>query len=327
MLANSIFFPIVIKEGLKPIQAEDEIILVSEYAAFPLRLIRGLEQMRGHYQRQKTYGKGFLHNDYRTQFIDLIPPDGWEMKRLQDIFYPALAFELLPYNSDTQEYEFRYYDKFRDAYEVTSLSYVWDEALEKLASIQDMVTALDKKLKETIPDLTQNPQKWNNDYLPKLREFVTTVDNLPENDPNYLYKEIVVGTRASVDRRQQDGIINRFWQNMLTEVEKVMSEQKQKPAGILTPDTKSDTALLETNISGNSNLSNSTSNTNEAINTQQQNNNSVLDAEFTDSNNSKENSSIIETEVTELEKLVQMKKEGFLSDAQFEAAKNKILGI
>lgn len=149
---------------LKPIQAEDEIILVNEYGAFPLRLIQGLEKMREHYQQQKQRGS-FLHNDYRTQFVDPIPPDGWEMKRLQDIFYPALAFGLLPYNSDTKEYEFQYYDKFRDAYEITSLSCVWDEALEKLASIQDMVTALDKKLKEAIAELTQNPQKWNNYYL------------------------------------------------------------------------------------------------------------------------------------------------------------------
>ena len=59
---------------LKSIQAEDEIIFVSEYAAFPLRIVAGLEQMREHYQRQKTYGKSFLHNDYRTQFIDIIPP-------------------------------------------------------------------------------------------------------------------------------------------------------------------------------------------------------------------------------------------------------------
>ncbi len=59
---------------LKPIQAEDEIVFVSEYAAFPLRLIQGLTQMRQHYLRQKSYGKGFLHNDYRVMFTDIVPP-------------------------------------------------------------------------------------------------------------------------------------------------------------------------------------------------------------------------------------------------------------
>ena len=40
---------------LEPIQAEDEIIFVNEYGAFPLRLIQGLKKMREHYQRHQTY--------------------------------------------------------------------------------------------------------------------------------------------------------------------------------------------------------------------------------------------------------------------------------
>jgi hypothetical protein len=47
-----------------------------------------------------------------------------------------------------------------------------------------------------------------------LQQFITKTDSLPENDPNYLYKEIVVGSPATIDRRQQDGIIEHFWQKM-----------------------------------------------------------------------------------------------------------------
>lgn len=212
---------------LKPIQEQDKIILVKEYAAFPLRLIQGLEQMRAHYQRQKTHGKGFLHNDHNTQFIDIIPPDAGNINDLQDIFYPSLAFELLPYNSKTKEYELQYYDQLRGQYETTSLSYVWDEALEKLASLEEMVSALDEKLNEAIADLTRNPAKWNNYYYPKLKNFVTTVDSLPESDPNYLYKEIVVGVRGGIQKRRQEGIVNRFWKRMQDVVRKAMEEQQQ----------------------------------------------------------------------------------------------------
>ncbi len=213
---------------LKPIQEEDKIILVKEYAAFPLRLIQGLSQMRAHYQRQKSYGKSFLHNDHSTQFIDIIPPDAGNINNLQDIFYPSLAFELLPYNSKTKEYELQYHDKLRGQYEITSLSYVWDEALEKLASMEEMVSALEQKLKEAIADISNNPSKWNEYYLPRLRQFVTTVDSLPESDPNYLYKEIVVGTRGGIKKHAQEGIINRFWHKMLNIVEKQQKEQQQQ---------------------------------------------------------------------------------------------------
>ncbi|MEM7594613.1 MAG: hypothetical protein AAF383_24445, partial [Cyanobacteria bacterium P01_A01_bin.83] len=240
ILAQNLGIP---DSDLKPIQSEDKIILVKEYAAFPLRLIQGLSQMRGHYQRQKIHGKGFLHNDHNTQFIDIIPPDAGNINNLQDIFYPSLAFELLPYNDQTKEYELQYYDQLRDQYEITSLSYVWDEALEKLASLEEMVSALDQKLNEAIADLTRNPSKWNKYYLPKLRQFVTTVDSLPESDPNYLYQEIVVGTKGGTLKRRQEGIINRFWKRMQEVVRQEMEKQQQKLAG----DTKSDHILTGSN--------------------------------------------------------------------------------
>lgn len=40
---------------LKPTQTEDEIVIINEYAALPLRLISGLQQMREQYNRQQKY--------------------------------------------------------------------------------------------------------------------------------------------------------------------------------------------------------------------------------------------------------------------------------
>ena len=291
---------------LKPVQAEDEIIFISEYAAFPLRIVANLEQMREHYQRQKIHGKGFLHNDYRTQFIDIIPPDAREMSNLQDIFYSSLAFELLPSNNNTQTYQLEYYDSLRDTHEVTSLSHVWDEALEKLASLQDMVEALDAELNKAIADITRNPQKWQGDYLPKLRKFVATVDNLSEDDPNYLYRETVVGTKASVgmNTKQQDGIVNRFWRRMEEIVREELEKYNQKqPQQTLQGSVSSDRILSGSPTSPKDN---------------------AIEAEIEDSNNSSVNS---QDGMEKLKELIQMKKEGFLSEAEFKAAKSNILGI
>lgn len=291
---------------LKPIQAEDEIIFVSEYAAFPLRIVTSLEQMQHHYQRQKTHGKGFLHNNYRTQFIDIIPPDAGEMSNLQDTFYSSLAFELLPYNSKTQTYQLEYYDSLRDTHQVTSLSHVWDEALEKLASLQDMVEALDAELNKAIADITRNPQKWQGHYLPKLRKFVATVDDLPEDDPNYLYKGIVVGTHCGtgMSAKQQDGIVNRFWRRMeeivRDELEKYNQKQQQQQ---LQGSTSGDRILADSQTSSGNNL---------------------IEAEIEDTNNSAANS---QDGIEKLRELIQMKKEGHLSEAEFKVAKRNILGM
>ena len=301
---------------LKPIQAEDEIILVSEYAAFPLRLIRGLSQMRGHYQRYKT-NSNFLHNDCRTQFIDIIPPDAGEMNNLQDIFYPAIALKLLPYDNNTQKYEFQYFDSFRNTEQTIYLSYVWDEALEQLASRKDMVEALDRRLRDAIAKLAHNPQLWDRQYLPMLREFIATVDSLPENDPNYCYQEIVVGTPATIDRRQQDGIINRFWKKMQDVVREEMEKQKQQQQQAkLSADSIGDRILLEGNTTRTNQQDNAVTNDFTAETS------SIIEAEVEDE---KQSNSV--DSMAELKELIQMKKEGFLSTAEFEAAKQKILGI
>ncbi|BAZ43967.1 hypothetical protein NIES4102_09700 [Chondrocystis sp. NIES-4102] len=136
---------------LKAIQAEDEIIFVCEYAAFPLRLIQGLTQMRQHYLRQKSYSTGFLHNDYRVIFPDIIPPDAQEMKQLQDIFYPSLAFGLLPYNQQTGLHELEYYERLRDTHQINTLSSVWDEALEQLVNVKDMAVAKTSEIRSSYP--------------------------------------------------------------------------------------------------------------------------------------------------------------------------------
>ena len=349
---------------LKPIQEEDKIILVKEYAAFPLRLIQGLSQMRAHYQRQKTHGKGFLHNDHNTQFIDIIPPDAGNINNLQDIFYPSLAFELLPYNDQTQEYELQYHDQLRGQYEITSLSYVWDEALEKLASLEEMVSALDERLNEAIADLTRNPEKWNNYYYPKLKKFVTTVDSLPESHPNYLYKEIVVGTRGGIQKRGQEGIVNRFWKRMQDVVRKAMEEQKQQQQQQkLAGDVQSDRILTQADTTNTKqqNLTNKAKVEFASFNNQNHHNgqdispqkspnhNSVIDADFWDDNtdnisvinaefsqNQSDNISVIETKfdhseqelqaiTLKLEKLKKLKAKGIITEENYKEKEKELL--
>lgn len=308
----------ILDSDLTPIQAEEEIILVQQYGAFPLRLIRDLEKMQQHYNRQKNYGKGFLHNDYRIPFIDIIPPDAIEIENLQDIFYPSLAFELLPYNSNLKQYEFQYFDNFRNRQETIYLSYVWDEALEQLTSRKDMVDALDGRLNDAIADLTRNPQRWNEYYLPKLQQFIAKIDDLPEGNPNYFYKEIVIGSPATIDRRQQDGIINRFWNRMRNVVEAEMNKQKQQQEQkILTDNTANNNLLTGNNLNNNINDSSPQNITNS----------SVIEAKLYNSNTNNR----VELETSEIErklvKLRQLKAQGRISEENFFLKEKELLDL
>ncbi|RCJ14900.1 hypothetical protein A6S26_09580 [Nostoc sp. ATCC 43529] len=196
--------------NLKATQAEDEILIVNEYAGFPLRLISSLERMRNPYLREQHSASSFLHNDYNVSFPDIIPPDAKKMEELEDIFYPCLALGLLKNNGEQKQLEFQYYDQLRDSYNIAGLSLEWSKALEELANHQDMTEALQQLLENEKAVITRKPQVWENTYLPKLREFVQEVDRLPENHPNFPYKAAVIGTSPTTDPTAKEGIINRF---------------------------------------------------------------------------------------------------------------------
>lgn len=299
------------RDRLKPIQAEDEIIFVSEYAAFPLRLIQGLTQMRQHYLRHRSYNKSFLHNEYSVVFTDIVPPDARQMQQLQDIFYPSLAFGLLPYNPQTGLHELQYYDRLRDTYQVNTLSTVWDEALEQLANVKDMAVALNGELDKAIDDITNNPSKWEADYLPKLREFVAVVDELPEDDPNYLYKETVVGTRETLDTKAKEGIINRFWRRM----EEKFNRQKVLNSSSLSSQSQQRLSGTTTAINHRQELT--------EITEPKANQNEVFEAEFEGDDSSDNNSEII----AKLAQLKKLRDAGIITEEGFQAKEKEILDL
>lgn len=202
------------EDKLKPTQAEEEILMVTEYAGFPLRLIQGLEEMRNPYLREVNVHGSFLHNDYRTVFTDIIPPDVALMEGLQDIFYPCLALGLIRRSSEDNSLEFTYYDELRYSTNQAKLSPVWDQALEILANHPDMQRALDQLLQNVINQIKQQSQQWKENYLPKLENFVAQVKQLPQENPNYPYKDTVIGRTGTIENPGKEGIINRFRKKM-----------------------------------------------------------------------------------------------------------------
>ncbi|MFM6395953.1 MAG: hypothetical protein ACKPFF_04645, partial [Planktothrix sp.] len=74
----------------------------------------------------------------------------------------------------------------------------------------EMTQTLNELLEEEINQIRQHPDLWKSQYLPRLQQFVDYVDNLPESNPNYLYKSTVVGTPGTMNHLGHEGVINRF---------------------------------------------------------------------------------------------------------------------
>lgn len=290
---------------LKPTQAEDKVLIVTECAAFPLRLIDGLQQLRDHYDYQRKHsGSAWLHNDRRDIFTDINPPPVKLMLDLQDVFYPCLAFDLIQLNQVTQKLEFQYFDELRDVHFTAALSPAWKEALQELLDNPNMASALRELLDGAIADIESQHTKWQGYYLPKLRQFVAQVDSLPDDRVNYPYRLRVVGSRGTDTNSAKEGVINRFLAEMEKRV-RALPGQNTVTSNTALPESRKPQPVIAGELVESELVSS-------------------LVKPTTNNDSSEQNS---EDVVTQLERLAKLREQGILSEAEFQNAKKKIFGF
>jgi hypothetical protein len=210
---------------LKSSQNDSEITIVNEYAAFPLRLIQGIERMREHYDRECSQNRARIHNDYQQIFSEVIPPEANRMREMQDVFYICLAFEVLEKQANC--YLYRSYDDFLDRSDLVPLSLVWSEALEQISKASGVADGLKQEQDKIINGIVTNPTLWTKKYLPQLKAFGKKVYDLDRQDPNYLERGIIVGEQATLERQDntKDSILQRF----SSKIERLIKEAQANP--------------------------------------------------------------------------------------------------
>ena len=160
-----------------------------------------------------------------------------------------------------------------------------------------MTEALKNILDKEVEKIDKEPLLWENYYLPKLQKFVKQIDNLPEDDLNYPYKDTVVGTPPTTENSGKEGIINRFRRRIQKKVKNIQLLQSKST---VTEENKE--VIKDEIIDVDIDLDNSP-------NYRDKQHNSGDDR------------------MKQLKDLVRMKEQGFLTDAEFQAAKKNILGI
>ncbi|AFY91436.1 tubulin-like doman-containing protein [Chamaesiphon minutus] len=199
----------IAESTIKSIQNNSEIVIVNEYAAFPLRLIQGIDRMREHYDREYSQNRSRIHNDYRQVFSEIIPPDARRMEEMQDAFYACLAFGILTAQDNCYLYEIE--DEFGISKNSIQLSLVWSEALEQISKAVGIANSLNARRKDIITEIQTDPSQWQDLYLPRLKTFIQYVVGLPREHPNYPEIGIVWGEDMTIDRAATEGILKRLW--------------------------------------------------------------------------------------------------------------------
>jgi hypothetical protein len=62
--------------------------------------------------------------------------------------------------------------------------------------------------------MENNPTLWENEYLPKLRQFPDKLTRISEDSPNSLYKTRVYTDTRNTNDNTREGVINLFLKKM-----------------------------------------------------------------------------------------------------------------
>ncbi len=213
----------IAESTIKSIQNDSEIVIINEYAAFPLRLIQGIGKMREHYDRECQQNRARIHNDYQQIFSEIIPPEAHLMEKIQDAFYACLAFGILMQQDDCYLHEV--YDEFRDRTSYIKLSLVWSEALEQISKAGGVANSLRDRRNSIIIEIQTYPTQWIEIYLPRLQQFIQQIDRLPKESPNYHEIGIVLGEEGTLDRAATEGILKRLWKYL----DRIAKEAQDNP--------------------------------------------------------------------------------------------------
>ena len=137
-----------------PLTDKDRILVVTEFAPFPLRIIEGIENYDYQYKLRVAQNKP-MHNDKRVQFTNIVPPSKDVIDRLQDLFFPCLAMNFIGDYKD-RNLSFKYWSQ--TAYEEKNvlLQGNWDQCMETIYGDgdSDLFNYLEELLREFEQRLT-----------------------------------------------------------------------------------------------------------------------------------------------------------------------------
>ena len=183
------------------IQARDEILIVQEYAAFPLRLICGIEEWKTAYQLEKRREMS-LHTNCRDIF-DHVLPQPWQMfSRIEDQFFPCFAFQKIQNDPNTSEIIMN----------GNRLSASWRKALITIAENPALQNSLDNIYQGLIREIQSKRNKQETYYSPELQKFREWVDGMDQRNPNLSYKSRILDDSSTIPFRL--GILTRFQQTI-----------------------------------------------------------------------------------------------------------------
>lgn len=196
-----------------------QVIFMSEYCGFPLRLINDLlsQDMRSSYKRLTEKDRTRMHIDKRIEYYsDIIPPDVILLEKVKPLFFKSLALEINFIENKDEEVQIVFQNDYGETIRKT-LSKDWGICLDIITSIpkvEELMAHLEGNLNRKIANLTL--EEWDTKYRGLIYNRMIKMKSWSQDkDINYPYvKEVVGGGDDDAFQQRPSSILGHLYNNL-----------------------------------------------------------------------------------------------------------------
>lgn len=224
---------------LLPESEQHQVIFMTEYAGFPLRLINDLTAKNFQYSYERRASNGnfdHLHTDKSKKITDIIPPPPDTVETVQKLFFRCLALDVFELDGEDLLVRNERGDAIllgRDWAAVID-QLCWAEINLRESGETSLVDRLKEELESRINSVVRNPEEWNRSsgLRHKIQDKIYQIRSYSEDHINCALRDIVAGkeiTGATATARK--GIFEQL-------IEDIDQRIKQRQNGVsILPDS------------------------------------------------------------------------------------------
>lgn len=220
-------------EPILPSSEQHQVIFMTEYAGFPLRLINDLtaKNFQHSYESRGESGDfSRLHTNKAVVFTDILPPPPEVVREIQELFFKCLALGIF----ELRDNMLRYRDE-SDKLISLKAQEDWSAIIDQFSWVhikrhyneqsKTLVDILEQQLKNKIDFLESNPLEWRR-YKSKIQELIDKIRSYPPDHINFAMVPIVAGTVIKeMTAVAKKGIL----EELIEEIDKRINNEPNKP--------------------------------------------------------------------------------------------------
>ncbi|MDR7897166.1 tubulin-like doman-containing protein [Thermosynechococcus sp. JY1334] len=209
-----------------PASEQHQVIFMTEYAGFPLRLINDLTAKNFQYAYENRGDAGnfdALHTNKTITLTDILPPPPEVVREVQELFFKCLGLRMFALEGDNLVFDPKNKGRkitFGNDWSVVIDQLTWVQIRNQDQRTMTLTDVLHQQLNGVIELLVSNPPQWQKDYRPHVMTLIEEIRAYPPDHINFAMVPIVAGTEIQgLTEIAQKGILEELIEELDKRIE------------------------------------------------------------------------------------------------------------